>query len=149
MTTIDPTTDIGRLRLRVADFQDIPMMPDIVYTQTLIDTNGSLPLAAKTIAMYILGSLTSRTHRKLATIEVFGSDYYKQYRDFLILTQTNPNFMDLSPVPIDMSGDTLHPLIQFQQDWNLNYAAFTESQQLNWNAFGNTGNFDGTWQWPG
>lgn len=146
---IDPTTNIGRLRLRCADYSDLPFLPDVVYTQALTDNNNNLPRAAKQCAMYILGMLTSRVHRKLSTMEVFGSDYYKQYRDFLMLTFTNPNFFDISPIPIDMSGTTLHPLIQFQRDWNLNYSGFTESQQLNWNAFGNAGNFDGTWQWPG
>jgi hypothetical protein len=147
---IDPTTDMGKLRLRVADWQDIAIMPDAVYTQTLSDNNGNLPRAAKVIAMYILGSLASRTHRKLSTIETWGSDYYKQYKDFLMLTFTNPNFFDLSPIPIDMSGPNLHPLLQFQKDWNLNYAGFTESQQLNWNALGSLGgNFDGSWNWPG
>lgn len=145
---IDVTTDIGRLRLRVADFQDIPLLPDLVYAQTLTDNGGNLPLAAKTIAMYILGSLSARTHRKLSTMEVFGSDYFKQYKEFLLLSFTNPNFMDLSPIPMDLSDGTLHPLIAFQRDWNLNFS-ITQSQQLNWTAFGNVGSFDGSSVWPG
>lgn len=145
---IDPTTNIGKLRLRCADTGDLSFLPDIVYSQTLADNNNNLPRSAKTCAMYILGMLTSRVHRKLSTIEVFGSDYYKQYRDYLMLTVTNPNFMDVSPIPVDLSGPTLHPLLQFQRDWNLNYS-ITQSQELNWTAFGNAGNFDGTWQWPG
>lgn len=144
---IDPTTNLGRLRLRVADFQDIPLLPDIVYTQTLADTSNNLPASAKILAMYILGVLSSRTHRKLATMEVFGSDYFKQYKEFIMLSFTNPNFMDLSPIPIDMSGTTLHPLIQFQQDWNLNFV-ITQSQQLSWTAFGNLSTSQGEWVWP-
>lgn len=118
---IDYSTDIGRVRLRVADISDLPYLPDSVYSQYITDASGNLPQAAKNIACVILGLLSFKTHRKLAQIEVFGSDAFKQYREFLLLTTRDPNFMQISPIAIG-PGTTVHPLIQFQQDWNKNYA---------------------------
>ena len=146
--TIDPTTDIGKLRLRTADLSDIPFLPDSVYTQTLVDSNGSLPIAAKTCAMYILGQLAFKTDRKMGLqLQVWGSQAYAQYEKFLILTATNPNFFDISPIPVNVQGTSLHPLMQFQKDWNANYANVTQSQVMTWDAIGSPNSTDG-WTWP-
>jgi hypothetical protein len=116
---IDYSTDIGRVRLRVADISDLPYLPDQVYSQYIADANGNLPQAAKNIACVILGLLSFKDHRKLAQIEVFGNSF-KQYKEFLLLTTRDPNFMQISPIAYG-PGTTVHPLIQFQQDWNRNY----------------------------
>jgi hypothetical protein len=31
MAILDPTSPIGKMRLRVGDFSDLPLMPDSVY----------------------------------------------------------------------------------------------------------------------
>ena len=148
MTTIDPTTAIGKVRLRIADWSDIPMLPDVVIQSTLDDNNGNIPAAAKTAARYLLGMLSGKIHRKIGLqLEVFGSEWYTNYRNFLMLTFTNPNFMDLSPIPFNVNGTDLHPLIEFQKNWNLNYAQITQSQQLAWDALGSPSSTD-QWVWP-
>jgi len=129
---VDFNTDIGKVRLRCADISDLAFLPDSVYSQAITDASGNLPQAAKTCAMYILGLLSFKTHRKLAQLEVWGSDAFKQYKEFLLLTTRDPNFMQISPIAIG-PGATVHPLIQFQQDWNKNYA-INGSQQLAFNA---------------
>lgn len=147
MTTIDPSTDLGRLRLRCADFSDVPYLPDAVYLQALVDSNGSLPDAAKKCAMYILGQLSFKTHRKLQQLEIWGAEAFKNYKEFLLLTVNNPNFMDISPIPYNVNGTELHPLIQFSKDWTLNYASVTQSTVMHWDALGSPNSND-TWSWP-
>ena len=41
MAVIDPSTNIGKLRLRLADWRDIQWLPDAVYQQTLDDTSNN------------------------------------------------------------------------------------------------------------
>ena len=148
MTTIDPTTDIGKLRLRCADISDLPFLPDSVYSQVLADSNGALPQAAKTCATYILGQLSFNTHRKMGLqLECWGSEAFDNYKQFLLLTVTNPNFFDISPIPVNVQGDKLHPLIEFAKDWELNYAQITQSQQMKWDAIGSPSS-SAIWNWP-
>lgn len=131
---LDPTTSIGKLRLRCADYTDLPLMPDSVYQSVLDDNDGNIPRSARIMAQYILGTLTSRTHRRLAQLEVYGNQYFEQYVSFLKLTVLNPNMMDLSPIPYFGGENETHPLVQFQQDWNKNFYSGTQSQQLAFNA---------------
>lgn len=138
---IDFTTDVGRVRLRVGDAGDFPLLPDIVYTQTISDCTGYLPRAAVIICQYILGTLTSRTHKKLAQIEVFGKDYFDNYLIFVKNTILNPNTFDISPLPytppiLDSWGQPiLQPILEFMQDWNQNYAFGTASDNLRWTSY--------------
>jgi hypothetical protein len=136
MAIIDPTTNLGKLRLRCGDIGDLPFLPDEVYLQAFADTqtislpNGSLPRAAKTCAVYILGMLSFRTHEKLGQVEVWGNEATKSYKDFLLLTVANPNFIEYSPVPYAGGLDTVNPLMQFTSDWNACYSTGTASQQI-------------------
>lgn len=148
MTIIDPSTNLGRLRLRCADFSDIPFLPDSVYLQVLSDNNGSLPQAAKTCALYILGQLSFKTHRKMGLqLEIWGAEAFTNYKQYLLLITRDPNFMDISPIPYNVNGTELHPLIQFQKDWNLNYSSVTQSTVMRWDALGSPNSSD-TWTWP-
>lgn len=131
---LDPTSNIGKLRLRVADYSSLPVFPDSVYQSVLDENDDNLPKSAVIMAQYILGTLTMKTHRKMAQLEVWGSDAFKQYKEFLILTTKDPAFMWISPIPYGASGTELHPLLQFSQDWNKNYAV-TQSQQLAHDAY--------------
>lgn len=128
---IDPSTNVGRLRLRVADWGDIPWIPDSVYEQTLIDTNNNLPKSASTIAYYILGILSSKTHRKLQQLEVYGNNYFDQYLQFIKQAVLNPNNLsDVNPLPYSPNLDWEHPIEAFIYDWNHNYSRGTQSQQM-------------------
>ncbi len=135
MAVLDPSTDIGRIRLRVGDYSDLEYLPDEVYQSTLDDNAGNLVASASRIAMYILGILSHQTHRKMGLqLEVWGAEAFKNYKEFLILTVSNPAFMQYSPQPYGVSGTTVHPLIQFQNDWNKNYMNGTDSQNLAFTA---------------
>lgn len=130
---IDANTDLGRLRLRVADFGDIALLPDSVYSQTLEDKGGNLNAAAKTCAMYILGILSQKTHRKLAQLEIWGAEAFENYKTFLLLTVSNPALMDCSPIPYS-SAEAFSPILDFQKNWNKSFTHGTEAQQLAFTA---------------
>jgi len=126
---IDPTSDIGRIRLRIADVSDIPYLADSVIQATLDDCGGNLPKAAKSCAMYVLGMLSHKTRRRMNQLEVYGSDAATAYRAFLLLAYTNPAFMDVSPLPYAATAD-FSPILDFQANWNAAYTNGTESQSL-------------------
>lgn len=127
---IDPSSDIGKIRLRIGDYSDLPLLPDAVISATLVEYGGNLPKAAKVCATYILGMLSHKTHRKLNTLEVWGNEQFINYKQFLLLTVKDPAFMDCSPVPISVNGET-NPLMQFQETWNQNFYCGTADQQNN------------------
>lgn len=137
---LDPTSPIGKMRLRVGDFSDLPLMPDSVYESALADSNNSVAKASVLVATYILAMLTGQTHQKLAQIEVFGAEWFNNYLRFVKATILNPNFMDITPMPYvaqikNEFGEVVeHPLVQFQKDWNANYISTTQSQDMNFVA---------------
>lgn len=130
---IDPTSNIGKVRLRIADVSDLPYLSDSVIQSTLTDNADNLHATAKVCAMYILGMLSHKTHRKMAQLEVWGGEAFKAYKDFLMLAYTNPAFMDFSPVPYS-STEEFSPILDFQKNWNRNFVEGTEAQQLALNA---------------
>ncbi len=139
--TIDPTTDLGKIRLRVGDFLDIQVLPDAVYTQTITDTknidgSSNLVRASLICAQYILASLAFGTHQKLQLIEVWGAEAFTNYKQFLTMISKDPAYLGFAPTPYGASGTDLHPILQFQQDWLNNYAYGTQSQQLHLTALG-------------
>lgn len=141
MATLDPTTNIGKMRLRVGDFSDFPMMPDVVYQSALTDCNGNLPRACVLMAQYILATLTAQTHQKLAQVEVYGAEWFQNYLAFVKATILNANLMQLAPLPytpttVDSWGNKVEvPLLQFQKDWNNNFAGGLASDQMRWTSY--------------
>jgi hypothetical protein len=134
MTILDPASNIGKMRLRCGDFSDLPLMPDEVYMSALEDCNGNLPQACILVCRYILASLTGQTHQKLAQVEVYGREWFLNYKEFILLTISNPNFMAYVAMPYapslkdECGNDVLLPLDQFQRDWNALYGV-TEARQ--------------------
>jgi len=127
---IDPKTPLGKIRLRIGDWSDLPILPDFVIDSALTDCQGNVPRAAALCAQYVLATLTAKTHKKLAQLETWSNEQFDNYVKFIKLTILNPNLMTTSPVPYSGMADTVHPLVQFQEDWNANYANGTQSQHL-------------------
>lgn len=117
---IDPQTPIGKIRLRIGDWGELPLLPDSVLESALEDCNNNLPRAVVLCAQYVLGLLTARTHRKLATIEVWSNEQFYNYVQFIKLTVLNPHTMGISPIPYSGSAEE-NPLAKFQSDWNAEY----------------------------
>lgn len=124
---IDPTTPIGKIRLRIGDWADLPVLPDSVIESALIDLDGNVPSAASLCAQYILATLTTKTHRKLANIEVWSNEQFNNYVAFIKLTIFNPHIMSISPIPYT-GLVTKHPLSVFTEDWNAAYGTDIERQ---------------------
>ena len=143
---IDPSTSIGKLRLRCGDASDLPLFPDTVYQSALDDCNQNVPKASVLMAQYILAMLTGQTHQKLAQIEVFGDEWFSNYLKFVKTIILSPNFTELAPMPYVVQiknecGEVVDlPLVQFQKDWIKNYVRPTQSQDMHLTAMlGNGG----------
>lgn len=138
---LDPTTPIGKVRLRVGDYSDLPYFEDNVYQVVLDDNSGDVVKSSVTMATYILATLTGQVHQKLAQIEVFGQQYFDNYLAFIKATILNPTLMPYIPLPytpmtLDACGNPVEvPLIQFQKDWTNNYVCGTQSQDMHRTAY--------------
>lgn len=124
MTVIDPTTPIGKIRLRIGDWSDLPILPDAVISSAIDDSEQNLPRAASLCAQYILATLTFKSHKKLAQIETWSGEQFDNYLHFLKAIVLNPNFSSVY-VPIPYNGDQskAHPLLAFVNDWNTEFNA--------------------------
>ena len=127
MTVIDPSTNLGKLRLRCADWGDLVFLNDATYLQTLIDTGDNLPETAKRCAGYILGMLAMKGRRRLNQIEVYNNQF-DQYKEYLLMITKDPAFMSVSPIPYVSEGRNV--IQEFAEDWNKNYYSGTQSQAL-------------------
>lgn len=128
---IDPTTNLGKLRLRVSDWQDIAILPDEIYLQTLMDTDNNLQASTKIIGSYILGIFSQGTHRKLGLqLEQWSGEKFSQYMKYLMMIVKDPSFSGISPIPYSASGTELHPILQHISDWKKNYTSGSEAQAL-------------------
>lgn len=123
MPVIDPTTNLGRVRLRIGDWADIPMLPDSVITATLDDCQQNVPRAASQCAQYVLATLTSKTHKKLSQIETWSGEQFNNYVRFLQMTILNPHLSQVAPIPYvgGSGGLEVSELVQFMQDWKDGY----------------------------
>lgn len=130
MPAIDPTTDIGKLRLRLGDWRCVTWLPDTVYQQTLVDCNNNLTKAASTLAQYILAILSHGTRSKLAQLESYDNQAFEQYRQFIIDTVSNPAIMNISPLAIVTGADEDNKLIEFSKLWNNGYPTGTSYEVL-------------------
>lgn len=124
MAIIDPTTDVGKLRLRLGDWNDVEWLPDVVYEQTLADCGNNLRKAAGLLAQYILAILTRSTRSRLVQIESYDNQQFEQYRRFIIDTVSNPAIMNIAPIAF-ATGDTENMLVNFQSLWNAGYLSGT------------------------
>lgn len=126
MAVIDPTTAVGKIRLRIGDWSDLPILPDVVITSALEECDNNIPRAASLCAQYVLGTLTAKTHRKLSNIETWSNEQFDNYVKFLKITMLNPHMMSIAPVPYSGSMDDQHPLVLFTQQWNDTYSCPTD-----------------------
>ncbi len=133
MTIINPASDLGKLRLILADWQDIVILPDSVYLQTLVDKNNNLGQCVPVLGAYILGIFSQSTHRRMnAQLEVWGGERYTQYMSYLKLIIKDPSFglSTMSILPYSGSRVIPNDILQFVADYKKNFYRGTSSQQL-------------------
>lgn len=109
MAAIDPTTNEGKLRLRLGDWRDVSWLPSFVYRQTLIECDNNLNKAAGILAQYILAILSQNTRSRVGAIEAYDDQAFQQFRQFIIDTVSNPAFMNISPIAITTGIDEKSP----------------------------------------
>lgn len=122
MTVIDPSTSLGKVRLRIGDWSDLPILPDSVINSALTDCQDNVPRTAQLCAQYILATLAFKTHRKMAQLETWSNEQFEHYVDFLKTTVLNPHLMATSPIPYTGMANVDHPLMTFVADWNASYS---------------------------
>ena len=127
---IDYTSSVGKVRLRIGDVGDLPFLPDGVIQGAVEDNGNNLPAAAQLCAQYILAQLAFRGHKKMAQMEIFGSDVFNQYRTFLIDTVSNPVFMSSSAIPYLVTTTEKGKLEQLVSDWNNCWQTPTVSERM-------------------
>ncbi len=136
---IDPSTPLGKCRLRTADYGDLPLLPDEVYLTTLAENNDNVQRSSMICATYILGMFAQGCHQKMSFLEIWSGEKYKQYESYLTKIAKDPTFNGSSPIPYTgaSSTTTKNPLIQFVEDWENSYQKPTQSEDLNNIAAGN------------
>ena len=130
MAIIDPTTSLGKCRLRCGDFSDNVLLPDSVYTQALLDASDNVNQASLVCATYILAMLSQKSHRKLQQLESWDNEKFNNYFKYLNMIAKDSSFSGINPIPYSASGTETHPMIQFQNDFRDNYVGGTQSDQL-------------------
>lgn len=123
---LDPTTNLGKVRLKIGDWTDLPILPDSVITSVLADNDNNVNRASSLCAQYILGALTSRTHKRLAQLETWSGEQFSNYVKFLQMTVLNPHLTHVAPVPYSGSGTEDHPIQTFIEDWKEGYLPGSE-----------------------
>lgn len=119
---IDPTTPIGKVRLRIGDFGDLPLLSDAIIQSALDDSGGNIPKASALAANYILALISRKTHQRMtAALEVWGAEHFDNYLRFLKATILNPLAMDVSFLPSTGTSTEEDPLYAFQKNWNASY----------------------------
>ena len=132
---LDPVNDpISRIRLLIGDTDESwPFLEDATYSYLLSKFNNNEKASAKEASIYILASLTKYARERTGQIEVYGSDYFKNYKDFLELFLKNPNAGLFNPMPYaggiskkdmylnDSVADNVRPKI---------YSGFTEGVHI-------------------
>jgi hypothetical protein len=116
-----PSTSVGKIRLRIGDWQDLPILPDSVIESAITDCQNNVPRAAQLCAQYILATLTAKTHRKMSNLETWSGEQFDNYVKFIKMTILNPHLMTTSPVPY--AGDSEEsPMNSFIRYWNHSFA---------------------------
>jgi hypothetical protein len=139
---IDISTNVGKLRYRLGDFLDLPILPDEVYENALIEKGDNLREATILCGQYILASLAFGVHRKMGLLEVYTGEKFAQYKEYLLMVVKDPAFNNISPMPYSASTDQTQALLQLQEDFANNWSSGTQSQQMNITAIGGFTNGD-------
>jgi len=97
---LDPINNpVHRIRLTCGD-TDMPYwLEDSMYEYALSVANGNEKAATKQCAQYILAALSRNAHEKLVQIEIYGREYFENYREFIMTVIRNPASGAVAPIP--------------------------------------------------
>lgn len=96
---LDPTNSaVDRVRLRIADFSDTPILSDTEIQYYITKNNGNENLATKETALVILGVLArNSSYNKIDVLIVDGRYAYDNYKDYLLLMVKDPSLSLVVP----------------------------------------------------
>ena len=98
--TNDPANSItDRLRLNVGDIYSVEILDDATYTYYYTKNEQNERRATRDLFTVLLFALSRYTHEKAGQIEVWGSDYFRNYLDAVKLAITNPSIDSITAMP--------------------------------------------------
>lgn len=99
--TSDPANSAtDRIRLMVGDTDpNYEFLTDDTYEYLLDKNNNNEKVSAKEAARYILAYIARFTRERTGDIEVYGNEFFRNYRQLLLDLVNNPNFGDVLPMP--------------------------------------------------
>ena len=98
--TNSPATSItDRLRLNVGDIHSVEILDDETYTYYYTKNEQNERRATRDLFTVLLFALSRYTHEKAGQIEVWGSDYFRNYLDAVKLAITNPSIDSITAIP--------------------------------------------------
>lgn len=97
---LDPANSaIDRIKLACGDTEKPYWLDDSVYQHAITSNNGNEKSAIRQCAYYILAQLSRNAHEKLAQIEIYGKEYFDNYKEFIQMVIKNPSSGNVAPVP--------------------------------------------------
>lgn len=98
--TNSPATSVtDRLRLNVGDIHSVEILDDATYTYYYTKNEQNERRATRDLFTVLLFALSRYTHEKAGQIEVWGSDYFRNYLDAVKLAITNPSIDSITAMP--------------------------------------------------
>lgn len=99
--TGDPVNNVlDRIRLTTGDTDPVyEFLDDPTYQYVLDKNNNNERTASVEAARYILANISRYTRERTGDIEVYGNEFFKNYRTYLLDLVTNPNFSTILPMP--------------------------------------------------
>lgn len=97
---LDPINNpVDRIRLTCGDTETPYWLENGMYEYALTVANGNEKAATKQCAQYILAALSRNAHEKLVQIEIYGREYFENYREFIMSVIRNPASGGVAPIP--------------------------------------------------
>lgn len=119
---LDLSNPVSLMRLRCGDTRDLPILPDEVYESALQEEKGNIKRASLLCCQYILAQLAHKCHQRMNMLEVWGSEAFKQYIEYVRMVAKDPSFSGISPIPFSQEGTS--PITAFQKDWDQQYSCY-------------------------
>ena len=97
---LDPANSaVDRVKLACGDTDKPYWLDDTVYKFSLESNNGNEKAAIRQCAYYILAQLSRNAHEKLVQIEIYGKEYFDNYKEFIQMVIKNPSCGNIAPIP--------------------------------------------------
>ena len=93
------TSAIDRLRLNVGDIYPVEILDDATYTYYLTKNEDNERRATRELFTVLLFALSRYTRERAGDIEVYGSEYFRNYLDAVKLAITNPAIDSITAIP--------------------------------------------------